>query len=191
MFCPGTSTLADGRLVVTGGLSTAETSIFNPATMTWKRSAKMKVGRGYQAQLTLSDGRPFLLGGSWSGPQGGKFAEVYSEDASGVGSWTLLGGIAANGTLLTNDTEGITKSDNHMWLFEAEGGRVFHAGPSKNMHWLHLGGNGSVAFAGYVSPFFLRPTPTDRGGPVPHASRALLLASRVGDPGSGATTTTP
>ena len=39
MFCPGTSTLADGRVVITGGLSTRQTSIFNPATGTWKKSS--------------------------------------------------------------------------------------------------------------------------------------------------------
>jgi galactose oxidase len=151
MFCPGTSTLPDGRILITGGITNRQTSIFNPASGTWKKAALMNIGRGYHTQLTLSDGRAFLFGGSWSGPQGGKFAEVYSENNAGVGSWTLMGGILANGTLLTNDAEGIIKADNHMWLFEAEGGQVFHAGPSKNMHWLNLSGQGSVTFVGYVS----------------------------------------
>ena len=31
-----------------------------------------------------------------------------------------------------------------MWLFEAKDGRVFHAGPAKQMHWFNLTGDGSV-----------------------------------------------
>jgi Mycoplasma protein of unknown function, DUF285/Kelch motif len=188
MFCPGTSILPDGRIVVTGGITAPETSIFNPATGTWKKSARMKVGRGYHSQLTLSDGRPFLLGGSWSGPRGGKFAEVYSENSLGVGLWTLMSGIAANGTLLTDDVDGIVKSDNHMWLFEAEGGRVFHAGPSKNMHWLNLAGNGSVTFAGCVSVCEWPVTPTETD---PKSCFVGLFLLHFRGAASGATTTTP
>ena len=43
------------------------TSIYNPATNTWREGPPMNIGRGYQGQTTLSDGQAFVLGGSWSG----------------------------------------------------------------------------------------------------------------------------
>ena len=84
MFCPGISVLADGRIVVTGGNDSAKTSIYNPATDAWTTGPAMTTARGYQASATLSDGRVFTIGGSWSGPVGGsgstphKAGEVYS-----------------------------------------------------------------------------------------------------------------
>jgi galactose oxidase len=36
-------------------------------------------------------------------------------------------------------------SDNHMWLFTAPNGKIFHAGPSKTTHYLSLDGAGSVS----------------------------------------------
>ena len=67
MFCPGISVLSDGRIVVTGGNDSAKTSIYNPATDAWTTGPAMTTARGYQASTTLSDGRVFTIGGSWSG----------------------------------------------------------------------------------------------------------------------------
>jgi galactose oxidase len=122
--------------------------MFNPETKTWSTARVMTIKRGYQSQLTLSSGNVFVLGGSWNGGLGGKDGEVYNI-TSGV--WSVKRGIPCNGTLLTEDEGGMVKMDNHMWLFEGEDGRVFHAGPSKHMHWLDLAGNGSIEYAGYVS----------------------------------------
>jgi galactose oxidase len=38
----------------------------------------------------------------------------------------------------------VFNSDNHMWLFTAPNGKIFHAGPSKTTHYLSLNGQGSV-----------------------------------------------
>lgn len=38
--------------------------------------------------------------------------------------------------------------DNHAWLFLAPNGDIFHAGPSRQMHWVTVNGNGSVRGAG-------------------------------------------
>ena len=142
MFCPGTSVLADGRIVVTGGNAASATSIYDPLNHTWRVGPKTKVGRGYHSSATLSDGRVFTLGGSWNGPRGGKFGEVYNEN--GTEQWTLKPGIPCNGTVLTNDTAGIYRSDNHMWFFEHTDGRILHAGPGKQMNWISLMGDGSI-----------------------------------------------
>jgi galactose oxidase len=145
MFCPGTSTLSDGRLLITGGLSDTRSTIYNPFTDTWSSGPDMNVGRGYHSQLTLASGKVFTLGGSWTPIVGGKIGEVYDPVAN---TWTTKPGIEADGTVNTADREGYYRSDNHMWLFEATNGKILHAGPSKTMHWLDLAGSGSVTEIG-------------------------------------------
>jgi galactose oxidase len=142
MFCPGTSTLADGRILITGGLSDRRASIYDYRNDSFSRTADMNIGRGYQSQLTLSNGDVFTLGGSWSGGTGNKLGEVYTE--STTRKWTTKPGINAAGDILTDDFQGVYRSDNHMWLFEATDGRIFHAGPARRMHWINLAGTGSV-----------------------------------------------
>jgi galactose oxidase len=105
----------------------------------------MNVQRGYHSQLTLSDGRVFVLGGSWSHVQGGKIGEIYDPVTQ---TWNRKPGIQAQGSINTNDVEGFFRADNHMWLYEARLGRILHTGPAKMMHWLDLAGNGSVTEAG-------------------------------------------
>ncbi|WP_152543581.1 hypothetical protein [Methylibium sp. T29] len=48
MFCPGTTNLPDGRLLVSGGSSAGTTSIYNPATGAWAAAAAMNIPRAYQ-----------------------------------------------------------------------------------------------------------------------------------------------
>ena len=42
-----------------------------------------------QATAALSDGRIFVIGGSWTGGLGGKNGEMYTDDGTG---WRLLPG---------------------------------------------------------------------------------------------------
>ncbi len=139
MFCPGIANMPDGRVMVTGGSGNAETSIYNPATDTWEDTSDMNIGRGYHANVTLSDGSVLAVGGSWSGGVRVKDSEVYRNR-----SWTTLPGMKGGGTLLTADTQGQYRSDNHMWLFTWKNNRVFHAGPARTMHWLDPAGQGSI-----------------------------------------------
>ena len=67
MFCPGLSIDATGRPVVTGGNNAEKTSIYDVNADAWIAAANMQISRGYQSQATLSDGRIFTIGGSWSG----------------------------------------------------------------------------------------------------------------------------
>ena len=143
MFCPGTSMLSDGRIVVTGGTTAGRTSIYNPSTSSWSRGPDMKVTRGYQGQTTLADNRVFVLGGSWSGGVGGKSGEVWSQAAG----WQRLTGVPV-APILTADPAGQYRSDNHGWFFTWTGNRVFHAGPSRQMNWFSTAGNGGYAPAG-------------------------------------------
>ena len=151
MFCPGVSVLPDGRIVVTGGNDSAKTSIYNPATDAWTTGPAMRTARGYQASTTLSDGRVFTIGGSWSGPVGGagttphKAGEVYSTTTG----WTALPGARVE-PMLTADanTNGDYRKDNHAWLFAWTGGTVLQAGPSRAMNWYSTAGTGAVTPAG-------------------------------------------
>jgi galactose oxidase len=143
MFCPGTANLFDGRILVNGGSSSPKTSIYDPVAGTWSADARMNISRGYEGDAVLSNGSVFTLGGSWSGGRGGKSGEIWT---SGSG-WRLLSSVSAD-PVTGPDPQGVYRGDNHLWLFSAANGRVFHAGPSAQMHWITTAGNGSITSAG-------------------------------------------
>lgn len=140
MFCPGTSSLVDGRVIVTGGSSSGKTSIYDPVTESWSSSGNMNIPRGYHGMVTLGDGKAFVIGGSWSGGSGNKHGEVWQND-----TWSRLNGVPVGA--ITDGTPGGNK-DYHVWLWPAPNGKLFHAGPSPKMHWITTTGNGSYTNAG-------------------------------------------
>ncbi|KAL9126151.1 MAG: hypothetical protein Q9217_004762, partial [Psora testacea] len=144
MFCPGLNVDSRGRIFVTGGNNAEKTSIYTPAGSAWSGAPNMNIPRGYQSQVTLSDGRTFVIGGSWSGGEGGKDGEVYSISAN---AWTRLPGCPV-GPMLTADAQGVYRADNHAWLFGWKQGWVFQAGPSKAMNWYNPNGQGGYQGAG-------------------------------------------
>lgn len=148
MFCPGISALQDGRIVITGGSDAEKVSIYDPLTNQFTRGPDMRIARGYQTSATLSDGRIFTIGGSYSGGIFRKPGEVYD---SSTNTWTLLNG-ADPAPLETTDHEGAWRIDNHAWLFPWSNGTVFHAGPSKAMHWYNTANGGSYQNAGVRDP---------------------------------------
>ena len=143
MFCSGTSMLADGTLLVSGGDDSSRTSLYDPARGQWRSAATMNIPRGYQANTLLEDGRVFTFGGSWSGGQGNKHGEVWQADSG----WSRLTGVPVD-PALGPDPGGIYRADNHMWLFAAANGRVLQAGPSAAMNWIDTRGDGSISPAG-------------------------------------------
>jgi galactose oxidase len=145
MFCPGISTLEDGKVLISGGSDAAAVSIYDPATNAFTRGPDMKIARGYQTSVTTSEGKIFEIGGSYSGGRGGKNGEVYSPKTN---TWTLLPGATSGPGLTTYDREGIWRTDNHFWLFGWKNGSVFQAGPSRKQHWYGTTGIGSVKEAG-------------------------------------------
>ena len=90
------SSLADGRVLVTGGLvlagagpattTTTTTEIFDPAAGTFSSGPALGAVRFNHSQVTLNDGRVLVLGGS-----GLRSAEVYSP---GTGQFTPVGDMA-------------------------------------------------------------------------------------------------
>jgi galactose oxidase len=143
MFCPGTSLLPDGKILISGGSNSSKTTLYNPEANTWSSGPDMKIARGYQSNVTTSTGEVFTIGGSWSGALGEKHGEVWSS----AGGWRTLPNVLVD-NILTNDPGGVFRSDNHAWLFAAPGGRVFHAGPSRQMNWISTTGDGSLISAG-------------------------------------------
>ncbi|KAJ4247483.1 hypothetical protein NW762_013159 [Fusarium torreyae] len=145
MFCPGISMDGYGQIVVTGGNDAKKTSLYDSSSDNWVSGPDMQVARGYQASATLSDGRVFTIGGSWSGGRFEKNGEVFDPDSE---TWTSLSGARVK-PMLTADKEGIYRSDNHGWLFGWKKGTVFQAGPSTAMNWYYTnGGDGDVKPAG-------------------------------------------
>ncbi|KMO39863.1 RICIN domain-containing protein [Methylobacterium aquaticum] len=143
MFCPGTNLLSDGRMMITGGITSGGTSIYDPATNQWSTGPTLKIARGYNANVTLSTGEAMTYGGSWSGNIGGKNAEVWSPT---TGSWRVLSNVS--GDAAAEPGVDMYRADNHFWMFGVSKGAVFHAGPSRQMHWIGTGGNGTLTSAG-------------------------------------------
>jgi galactose oxidase len=155
MFCPGTAMLADGRLLVNGGDSSPKTTLYDWSTNTWSAAATMNIPRGYQGDTLLSTGAVLTLGGSWSGGQGGKSAELWTDG----GRWSVLSGVPET-NIVGPDPQGIYRGDNHLWLFAQSNGSVFHAGPSAQMNWISTTGNGAIQSAGArgVDPYAINGT---------------------------------
>ncbi|KAF5022668.1 hypothetical protein F66182_5286 [Fusarium sp. NRRL 66182] len=144
MFCPGISLDGNGQLVVTGGNNAERTSLYDPVKEVWAPGPDMKVARGYQSSATTSTGKVFTIGGSWSGGQSFKNGEVYDPKKK---TWTMLSKADVT-KMLTNDVQGLFRSDNHAWLFGWKSGTVFQAGPSTAMNWYYTDKDGSTTPAG-------------------------------------------
>jgi galactose oxidase len=145
MFCPGLSMDPSGHPIVTGGKSEDRMSIYDETLDIWTSGPNMMVGRGYHAQVTISDGRIFAIGGSWSGPIGGMDGEIFDPSTN---TWSWLHGCVV-APMLTNDVRGTFCADNHPWLFGWKNGSVFQAGPSQAMNWYGTSGTGRHSAAGY------------------------------------------
>ncbi|EAW14633.1 putative galactose oxidase [Aspergillus clavatus NRRL 1] len=134
MFCPGTSMDVDGNIVVSGGADSGRTSVYNGTA--WVKGPSMAIPRGYHASTTLSDGRIFTIGGSWSGgDKVEKNGEVYVPGETP--RWERRPGAKVE-PMMTDDRLGAWRADNHPWLFGWKDASVFQAGPSKMMHWYNV-----------------------------------------------------
>jgi galactose oxidase len=142
MFCPGISTLANGQVVVTGGDDANVTSIYDPVKDSFFRAPNMNMGRGYQSSCTLSNGKVFTIGGSFTGGDKTKNGEVYDPTAN---TWTFLNGCNADAL---NTRDNVHRRDNHAWLYGWTDGSIFQAGPSGQMNWYGTYNGGTTTSAG-------------------------------------------
>jgi hypothetical protein len=148
MFCPGTARLPDGRVLVNGGSSSPKTTIYDPVKNQWSTSGTMNVPRGYNSDVLLPTGDVFTLGGSWDGA--GCFDKIGEVWSSSQYAWSGRTGISAQPITGPDPEDGACtyRGDNHAWLFTASNGRLFHAGPSAEMHWITTSGSGAITSAG-------------------------------------------
>ncbi|TVY51290.1 Galactose oxidase [Lachnellula cervina] len=145
MFCPGIAIDGTGMLIVTGGNDATVTSLYDAVQDKWIEGPDMNLRRGYQSTSTLSDGRVFVIGGSWAGGSNiPKDGEIYDPIAR---TWTMLPGAKVK-PMLTNDYEGPWRADNHGWIFGWKNQTIFQAGPSVAMNWYYVEGEGSFKKAG-------------------------------------------
>lgn len=145
MFCEATARLSDGRLLVDGGDTSGASSIYDPVANSWTAAASLNATRGYNASTPLKDGSVLTFGGSWSGGAGAKPAELFTL----AGGWRSLPGIStSDASFMTADQSSFYRADNHMWLIPTANGKVLHAGPARQMHWIDVTGNGSYTSAG-------------------------------------------
>ncbi|KAL8788621.1 MAG: hypothetical protein Q9195_007216 [Heterodermia aff. obscurata] len=148
MFCPGMAFDVDGRMIISGGESADKVSIYDPMKDDWISVQGMKIARGYQGSATCANGHIFVIGGSW-GPVGidlgDRKGETYDPAAD---KWSLLSEVRSEDIATTMDWEGEYRSDNHVWLMGWKNNSIFHAGPSKDMHWITLTENGAIQHAG-------------------------------------------
>ena len=140
MFCSHQVMLEDGKVFVSGGRNQGNspwTSTFDPATNTWNALPNMNRGRWYPTSVALADGTVFTMIGSG----GGNTGELWD----GAGSWNLLGGMNFDVPILN-----YTHGERNWWplLHLMPDGRIFHAGPTPDMHVIDTAGIGSVAQVG-------------------------------------------
>ncbi|MEA2125215.1 MAG: hypothetical protein QOI80_1997 [Solirubrobacteraceae bacterium] len=145
IFCAGTSTLADGRVLVTGGDVGDPTAspnrglntiyLFDPGTETWQTGPRMRQGRWYPTQLELPDGRTVIMAGRpdvndpdvVNGNKANTDVEIFSPD----GSLQRLKKFKIDGA--PGHPELIGQYP-HMWWMPA--GHALIAGPRKSDSWL-------------------------------------------------------
>ena len=154
MFCPGTSYDESGRVFVTGGSTPKQFSIYDPQQNgSWSNANgsdgkkwQLALGRGYQGQTFLPNGKTFMIGGSWSGGEADKPGEIFNP----TDGWKLLPNIKAQNIRMLNMTKNCTQPKNpleekcevpgwqqhHPWLFSWKNDSIFHAGPSIQMNWI-------------------------------------------------------
>ena len=153
MFCSGISTLSDGSIMATGGSPTQQkTSIFNPQTKRWTEGPFMNQPRWYGSQLTMPDNSVVATYAKGDN----NIPEVLRSD-----NWLELPG-ATMSTLYTEEraieAAGITNAVGPQWYANiqvAPNGQIFHAGPTRTMHWM------SVEDQGVLCLLYTSPSPRD------------------------------
>jgi galactose oxidase len=121
MFCPGTTILPNGVVMISGGSNSKATTFYDYRTNQWSIGPQMVIPRGYQGHTLLPTGEVFSFGGSWSGGFArNKDGEVWSPQSN---TWRLLTGVPS-APAHTADRLGLYRNDNHYWLFVAPNGKV-------------------------------------------------------------------
>ncbi len=144
MFCAIPTMLEDGRVFVNGGDGTREkVSAFDFRTNTWTPLQNMNRGRWYPGSVALPNGKVFTA----LGEPGDIYPELWTPNVG----WSLLTGANLQAPIL--NFTGYQKN----WLPYlqlAPNGQIFHLGPTQQMNWINVTGNGSVADSGLDNTWY-------------------------------------
>ncbi|WP_146203417.1 Ig-like domain-containing protein [Leucothrix pacifica] len=139
MFCGHLSMLEDGRVFINGGRNHVKTtSTFDFRDNSWNRLDDMNRGRWYPTTVAMPNGSVLTAIGS----SGGQYPEVWTE---GQG-WKSLTGASLQSPIL----DLTSNYENNWWplLHIDPRGKVFHSGPTENMHVIDPTGLGRVTQVG-------------------------------------------
>ena len=144
MFCGIPTMLEDGRVFVNGGDGTREkVSAFDFRTNTWTPLQNMNRGRWYPGSVALPNGKVFTA----LGEPGDIYPEIWTPNVG----WSLLTGANLQAPIL--NFTGYQKN----WLPHlhlAPNGQIFHLGPTQQMNWINVTGNGSVTDSGLDNTWY-------------------------------------
>ena len=146
MFCAHLAMMADGRVFVNGGRNQANTpyvSLFDWRTTSWTQIENMASGgRWYPTTVALADGDIFTAMGSASLP---RVPERWDERDG----WTIQNGINF-GPMVLDPYPGGSYGERNWWplLHVAPNGKLFHSGPTPDMHWINTMGQGAAERTG-------------------------------------------
>ena len=132
IFCTGTSLLADGTVLVTGGhvdnlVGLPFSSIYNPFTDTWTPLPNINAGRWYPSSTTLANGDVLILSGATNAPGvDDPLPQIYDIT---TGSWIDL-------------TTALQSLPLYPRTFSAPNGEAFVAGPQQLSQYLDISGTG-------------------------------------------------
>jgi galactose oxidase len=166
VFCAGHAFLPDGRLFVAGGHISdnhglRDVHLFNPATLTWSKSADMRQGRWYPSTTEMGNGSVVTLAGKDENAAQARTPEIWSG-----GTWRAL-----TGAVLTLPY--------YPRQFLAPNGKVFVAGDVRTTRYLNTSGSGSWTDVG------LR-----RYGVRDYGAAVMYLPGKILYAGGGRTTAT-
>ena len=166
VFCSGHAFLPDGRLFVAGGHISdnhglRDVHLFNPATLTWSKSADMRQGRWYPSSTELGNGSIVTLAGKDENAAQARTPEVWSG-----GSWRAL-----TGAVLTLPY--------YPRQFLAPNGKLFVAGDIRTTRYLNTSGSGSWTTVG-----------DRRYGVRDYGAAVMYLPGKILYAGGGRTTAT-
>lgn len=174
MFCAHLVVRKDGVVQTVGGRYTIEhSSLYDWRTNTWSRASNLHDKRWYTTSVALPDGDVFTVAGN-GGPNTGERFET------NIGQWRRLNGIN------WQPVSGAAGFESQWWpyLWVAPDGRLFHFGPTEQMHWVSAEGNGTRTSAGIVVPNNHYPK---HAGVTMYDSGKILVAGGAATTGGGAT----
>jgi hypothetical protein len=122
LHCAGQATLADGRVIVVGGVDGPPhvgikvTALFDPLTNTWTNGAPMKYARWYPTVTTMPDGRVLVTNGDDENGNRVLIPEIYDPVTN---TWTELTAASRSQSL-------------YAFQYVLPDGRVYEAGTRTN-----------------------------------------------------------